>query len=173
MDSSLTPTNHAARTAVLAAGLSLSLSACAARQVPIAVVREARLRTEAQPFDRITLPLNDASQARLIDFLEKGGDTRRSDLVDPQAQKRYLPLLRLLSSSRHLASDELTAKKKTFGQWFPKPFTDQVIDARNDAPPSTGVAAVSDGRYWWIFYIRDGRLAELLVTQAIGYRPAR
>ena len=158
----------------LAAVLTLSISACIRRPVPVAIVREAPLRTETQPSDRIALPLNDASQARLIDFLEKGGDIRRPDLVDPKAQKHYLPLLRLLSSAGHLASDELTGTtKKTFQQWFPKPFTDQVIDARNAVPPSTGVAAVSDGRYWWIFYIRDGRLAELLVTQVIGYRPAR
>jgi hypothetical protein len=147
--------------------LLLSIQACAHRRVPVAVVRETRLRTD------MALPLNDASHAQLIEFLEKGGDNRHADLVDPKARDRYLPLLRLLSNPDHLASAELIGTKNTFQKWFPRAFTDQVVDARNAVPASAGVAAVSDGRFWWIFTIRSGRLAELLVTQSIRHSQQR
>ena len=156
---------------IAAALLVAAVTACH-RQVPVAVVREARLRTEANRSDRLTLPLDAACQTRLIDFLEKGGDNRHADRVDLEARDHYRPLLEALSRPERLSSDELT-RKRTFQKWFPKPFTDQVVDARNAAPAQAEVAAVSDSRYWWIFYIRDGRLSELLVTPSIGYQPRR
>jgi hypothetical protein len=88
------------------------------------------------------------------------------NVVDPQAESHYSPLLAALADQNNLALEDLTSKQ-TFKRWFPKPPIRQVVDAREEAPAILEPVAVNDGKYWWIFYQHQKRLTELLVVKAV------
>jgi hypothetical protein len=75
----------------------------------------------------------------------------------------YGPLLDRLADPAPLTLDDLL-EKRTLRTWLSGPVLRQVIDAREESPPAISPVAVGDGRYWWIFYQRQKRLVELLVT---------
>jgi hypothetical protein len=128
-------------------------------------VREARFRTEAARSERLQLPLTAGSRAKLLGFLRAGGDSDRvgNTLVDPAAETHYGPLLDRLADPAPLMLDDLL-EKHALQKWLSGPVLRQVIDAREESPPAISPVAVGDGRYWWIFYQRQKRLVELLVT---------
>lgn len=148
--------------------LLLTVWGCATAPVTYVPVRETRFRSEVTRAERIQLPLVAESRARLMAFFRAGGDTDRvgREIIDPDAQTRYPPLLDLLSDRQNLAVEELT-EKETYRKWFVGPVIRQVIDAREDSPPAIDPIAVTDGKYWWIFYHRRKHLTELLVIKAI------
>ncbi|MBI1788411.1 MAG: hypothetical protein HYR60_12790 [Acidobacteria bacterium] len=148
------------------AALALLLSGCAPGPVAYVAVREARFRSEVKA--AVPLPLTSDSRERLLKFLRAGGDTDRigSEDVEPDAAKRYLPLLDLLSDPANLALENLT-EKGTFQRWFPGRRIRQVIDAREESPPALDPVAVTDGKYWWIFTHHQKKLSTLLVVKAI------
>jgi hypothetical protein len=141
---------------------------CSSGQVPYVAVREAKFRTERTQSERIKLPLTTESRRRLIDFLKAGGNTSLigKEIADPGAERHYERLLNMLSDTRNLSLQDLT-EKQTFKDWFPDIPIRQVIDAREDAPPIIDPVAVTDGKYWWIFYHHHKQLIELLVFKAI------
>lgn len=143
-------------------------SGCSPRPVSYVTVREAKFRTEVSKTDRLKLPLNNESRERLLRFFKAGGDTDRigSEIADPEAEKRYAPLLDKLSNPQNLTLEDLT-EKQTFKQWFSRRPTRQVIDSREEAPPAIDPVAVTDDKYWWIFYQHQKKLVELLVVKAI------
>jgi hypothetical protein len=153
---------------VLVTALVLTLVGCCPVHVAYVPVREARFRSEATKQDRLQLPLTPESRERLLAFLRAGGDTDRlgQEIVDPEAERRYAPLLDLLADPRTLTLANLT-EKGTYRAWFPGPVVRQVIDAREEAPPAIDPVAVTDGRYWWVFFPRHQELKELLVIKAI------
>jgi hypothetical protein len=163
-----------AKGGLIAAILLLSISACSPRPVTYVAVREQRFRSEVKPGDRIKLPLTVESRDRLLKFFRAGGDTDRigTEIVDPEAEKRYAPLLDLLSDSQNLALEGLT-EKHIFRKWFSGPLIRQVVDAREESPPIIEPVAVTDGKYWWIFYPHQKRLTELLVVKAIPAKMKR
>jgi hypothetical protein len=158
---------------LFAVGL-LIIAGCNARPVAYVTVREAKFRTEVNRSDRLKLPLSAESRERLLRFFRAGGDTDRigREVADPEAEKRYTPLLDLLSDARNLSLEDLT-EKQTFKNWFSKRPIRQVIDAREEAPPAIDPVAVTDDKYWWIFYHHQKKLVELLVVKAIPTRMKR
>src|SRR2546426_3734777 len=126
---------------------------CSSRPVAYVTVREAKFRTEMSRTDRLKLPLNGESRERLMRFFKAGGDTDRigREIADSEAEKRYAPLLDKLSDPQSLSLEDLT-EKQTFRDWFSRRPIRQVIDAREEAPPAIDPVAVTDDRYWWIFY---------------------
>ena len=147
----------------IVATLVIGLAACHARYVP---VREARFRTEMTRGERLQLPLTAPAREKLLRFLRAGGDTGRigNTLVDPTAEARYGPLLDRLADPTPLTIADLT-EKRALKKWLSGAVLRQVIDAREESPPAMSPVAVADGRYWWIFYPRQKRLVELLVTR--------
>jgi len=154
--------------------LLLSFPGCCPRSTVYVPVREARFRTESTRIDRIKLPLTAEARDRLLKFLKAGGDTDRigMDIVDPGAESRYTPLLDLLSNPVNLALEDLT-QRQTYAKWFGKSMVRQVIDAREDSPPAIDPVAVTDGKYWWVFYHHQKRFTELLVIKAIPQQMKR
>ena len=148
--------------------LALVLWGCCTAQVAYVPVREARFRSEATIQQRIHLPLTVESRERVVKFLRAGGDTDRlgQDIADPEAETRYALLLDLLGDPRNLSLADLT-EKQTYKAWFQGPVIRQVIDAREEAPPAIDPIAVTDGKYWWVFFQRHKELKELLVIKAI------
>jgi len=146
----------------------LIIAGCSTRPVTYVTVREAKFRTEVNRSDRLKLPLSAESRERLLRFFKAGGDTDRigRDIADPEAEQRYTPLLNKLSDPGNLSLEDLT-EKQTFKLWFSKRPIRQVIDAREEAPPAIDPVAVTDNKYWWIFYHRQKKLVELLVVKAI------
>jgi len=150
------------------------LGGCCRAQVAYVPVREARFRSEATKQERVQLPLTAESRGRVLKFLRAGGDTDRfeQDIADPEAESRYAPLLDLLAVPRNLTLADLT-EKATYRAWFQGPMIRQVIDAREEAPPAIDPVAVTDGKYWWVFFHRQKELRELLVVKAIPRTPDR
>jgi hypothetical protein len=153
---------------LLVAVLVFGIWSCYTAPVAYVPVRETRFRSETTKTKRIQLPLTAESRGRLLTFFRAGGDNDRigGEVVDPEAEKRYAPLLDLLGDPRNLALEDLT-EKDTYRSWFQSPAIRQVIDAREESPPVIAPVAVTDGKYWWVFYHRHKRLAELLVIKAI------
>ena len=154
--------------------LLLSNISCSSVQVPYVAVREAKFRSERTQSERIKLPLTIESRKRLIDFLKAGGNTGLigKEIVDPGAERHYAELLNMLSDTQNLSLQDLT-ENETFSDWFPDIPIRQVIDAREEAPPIIDPVAVTDGKYWWIFYHRHKQLIELLVIKAIPHEIKR
>ena len=75
-----------------------------------------------------------------------------------------------LSDGRFLALADIT-DRDTYGTWFCGPTIRQVVDAREKSPPTIDPVAVTDGRYWWIFYHQKKELKWLLVVKAVPTRP--
>jgi len=155
---------------IFAAGLFLLLAGCCTRQVAFVPVREQQFRTE-----KFKLPLDEDSRRRIMLFLSAGGDNDKvgNTQADPQAEKRYRPLLGLLSDESRLALEDLTARR-TFQIWFHGEIVREVIDAREESSPAIDPAAVSDGKFWWVFYPHNRRLEGLMITlPAVGRRPSQ
>jgi len=168
---------------VLVLACTVALSACAAKY---AVVRESLFRSEESKQDRIVLPLDDKSAKALVGFLAAG--IRRdvdgsSANRNPTDDRVYGTLLQALRSSENLEVDlsksgrhfcDIAVKLCGHTELFRgRPATFDVIDAREHQPAVPYPIAVSDGRFWWVFYHhqdKDGRdtLQKLLVTRMAG-----
>lgn len=159
---------------LLITALALTLWGCATPEVAYVPVRESRFRSEVTSQERIRLPLTAELRERLLKFFRAGGDTDRigRDIADPEAETRYGPLLDLLSDPQHLALADLT-EKDTYKAWFQGQAVRQVIDAREESPPTIDPVAMTDGKYWWVFFHRRRALTELLVIKALPSHMAR
>lgn len=114
--------------------------------VPFVAVREALIRAE------VDLPLGPADRERLLGFLRAKGNQEfvGEPPQDPTADQRYGPLLDLLASPENLEPADLTSP--LYRPWFTGTPQRQVIDAREDAPPTLDPPfAMTDGPYWWVF----------------------
>jgi hypothetical protein len=176
--------------------LSLSLlSACAAK---FAIVREQRFRSEDTKENRIKLPLDEDSARKLLTFLQADGVYTREMPIskgDPYADSQYGPLLKALSDGTNLdtQTQKVTARfcevatalcaHDLTRHFRGRRVVEDVIDARETDPVFPYPYAVSDGRFWWIFYHRKNddaadRFRALLVTRmptgkVANYGPAR
>jgi hypothetical protein len=173
---------------LVVAMLLLSISACTPKPVAYVAVREARFRCEGERGERIKLPLTPESRGRLLTFFRNGGvNDSASTAADPEAEKRYRPVLDSLSDtnnlilgddlSRHVFC-EVAVELCRHTSWFAKRQNlRQVIDARETGPPKIDPVAVMDDSYWWVFSQRqvNGQhvLTELLVMKAIPLRMKR
>ncbi len=160
-------------TRILAAAIfALALWGCRG-PVAFVAVREARFRSELATKDRLQLPLTAEERRRLMEFLRAGGDTDRigGEIVDPQAEERFSPLLDRLSDQRYLALEDIT-EHDTYDPWFCKERIRQVVDAREESPPAIDPVAATDGQYWWVFYHHKKQLKWLLVVKTIPKRPS-
>jgi hypothetical protein len=165
---------------VLFLACTVASSACAVRY---AVVRESLYRSEESKQDRIALPLDDKSASVLVGLLDTG--VRRDAAATtpnrkPENDPIYGSLLQALRSTDSLDVD-LSKPGKRFCDIAVKlcghtrvfrgrPATFDVIDARERQPVFPYPIAVSDGRFWWIFYHhqdKNGRetLQQVLVTR--------
>ncbi len=159
---------------LLITALALTLGGCFTPEVAFVPVREARFRSEVTSQERIRLPLTAESRGRLLKFFQAGGDTDRigRDIADPEAETRYSPLLDLLSDPRYLTLADLT-EKDTYRAWLQGEVVRQVIDAREESPPTIDPVAMTDGKYWWVFFHRRRELKEILVIKALPSRMPR
>lgn len=161
-----------------AAALAALLLLAGCPSIPYVAVPEARFRTEVAPGERLALPLDGAGRARLLAFLRAGGDAlnvEAGNAVDLEAGRRYGPLLDRLAAKERPTLASL-APGGSYDAWFGKGRVRQVIDAREERPPSRRPIAASDGRYWWVFYPAAGAggdvpLDRLLVARAIPADP--
>jgi hypothetical protein len=170
---------------VLALVLLAALSGCAVRY---AVVREEHFRSEVGRRDRIQLPLSEESARELLEFVKADGDRTRMHKAEANlnAGSDYGSLLKALQNPQNLAASTNKPAKQfcqtavaICGQtrlFRGRPAVMDVIDAREPGPVFPYPIAVSDGRFWWIFYHRrnqgEDRFQELLVTRtAIRKRP--
>lgn len=168
--------------------LLLSISACTPKPVAYVAVREARFRCEGEQGERIKLPLTPESRDRLLKFFRSGGVSDSvSTLADPEAEKKYRPVLDSLSDTNNLIlGDDLSRHvfcevavemcRRT--SWFAKRQSiRQIIDARETGPPKIDPVAVMDDSYWWVFSHRqvNGQhvFTELLVMKAVPLRMKR
>lgn len=168
---------------LLSAIFSISLTVLSGCAVKYAVVREERFRSEVNRSDRIQLPLTQQSTPRLLEFLNAGGDRTKMDKIEamPNAESIYGPLLKALQNPRMMTASTRTPRKQ-FCQiaaeicsqtklFRGRRAVTDVIDARERVPVFPYPIAVSDGRYWWIFYARreqgEDRFYELLVTRTV------
>jgi hypothetical protein len=108
-----------------------------------------------------------------LQYLKAEGNTRLygKGIADLEAEKRYAPVVQLLSHA--LTTDDLKgAEAKKVFQAGP---VYQVIDARERfALSDTQVVAMKTGSYWWIFYHPTSKkLEQLLVTRDISTKPLR
>jgi hypothetical protein len=145
--------------ALLAAGCSRRVVVCAVLPVPPQDARS----------PRYTLPLDDQSQADLVERLAFGlNDANRKDHTgaDSDAREAYKKRLLLLAGAGRPLRKELEVG--TYKAWFSGPIIQQVVDSREQFAPSDTQAplAVSDGRFWWIFY-PDGqdRMAAVMAVK--------
>ena len=168
--------------------LLLSVSGCGPKPVTYVAIREARFRCEGEQGARLQLPLTRESRDRMMAFFKNGGvNDGVSTLVDPEAEKKYGPVLDALSDSRNLVlgddlsrhnfcdiAAELCRRTNLFAK---RQTTRQVIDAREKSPPKIDPVAVMDDQYWWVFTSRQinhqNILTELLVTKAVARQVKR
>jgi hypothetical protein len=176
--------------------LSLSLlSACAAK---FATVREQRFRSEDTKENRLQLPLDENSTRKLLTFLQADGvntGEMPAGKGDPYADSQYGPLLKALSDGTNLdaQTQKVTIRfcqiaaaicaHDSTRHFRGKRVIEDVIDAREPDPVFPYPYAVSDGRFWWIFYHRKSdseadRFRALLVTRmptgkVANYGPSR
>jgi hypothetical protein len=171
---------HCLQIGLLAATVVFSAGCCSTntktntnsgKVAPYIAVREAQFRSEKSENDRIKLPLSAEDRSRLLIFLRTGGNTQLigKGIVSPGADTQYSGLLDYLTEL-HQLSDLTGARPKffTMGPLY------EVVDAREPFSLSdTQVIAMGDGYYWWIFYHPNSkRLEGLLVTRAVGAKPA-
>lgn len=157
----------------------LFYSACRPKTIPFVVVREADFRVG--PVD---LPLNDEGKKIIENFLLKGGDKSRSDIVDPGVPKEYAGLFTLLSDSTFLhrhkfrKDGEMGKISKNLEQWFEKSIVYSVIDSQNKRPFIIAPISIKDKnkKYWWVFYMPpsmddledDPRIIQVLITATVS-----
>lgn len=107
---------------------------------------------------RYTLPLDDKSQADLVERLSYGlNNANRKDHVgaDSDARDAYKKRLLLLAATDRPLRKELDGT--AYKGWLNGPKIQQVLDSREQFTPTDTQAplAISDGRFWWIFYPDD------------------
>jgi hypothetical protein len=168
--------------------LLLSLSACTPRPVAFVAVREAKFRCEGERGQRIKLPLTAESRERLMKFFRSGGVSDSvSTLVDPEAEKKYGPVLDSLGDNHNLTLGDDLSKHvfcevavelcRNSTRFAKRQSIRQVIDARETGPPKIDPVAVMDDSYWWVFSHSqvNGQhvFTELLVMKAIPLRMKR
>jgi UDP-2,3-diacylglucosamine pyrophosphatase LpxH len=142
--------------------------------ITFVTVREADFRLGPLP-----LPLDEDGKTALLAFLERGGDHRIDDYVDAGAEHHYGDLIALLSRPEFLHSRSFRREEAAgevsdgLTKWFHKPILYQLIDARHDTPRVPRPMCMTDGQYWWIFYMdkhpeEEGsfKVTELLVSAA-------
>ncbi len=142
--------------------------------ISFVTVREAAFRT-----GQIALPLDAEGKKTLLSFLERGGDQTRTDYVDAGASQFYDGLFDLLAQEDFLYAKNFRQEEKIdqvsdkLTQWFNKTIIYQLIDARQERPPVPSPICITDGQYWWIFYLQEMqpqggekrlKVKELLVT---------
>jgi hypothetical protein len=148
--------------------------ACAVRYPPLVIVREAQYRSADSP---AALPLDLASRAQLLDFLNHGGNrTARNPSTGRQAAA-HRALLDALSDSAHLtiradlATSDFCAIAAPLCRAAPilvhRKAVSEVIDARNPAPEVPSPLAVCDDEYCWIFHHSHNRLTDVLVVRGL------
>lgn len=162
------------RTAVPRAAAALACllvwAGCAARSAPVAVP-EQQFRSEEALSDRIALPLTAESRLALTRFLRAGGnrDDIGSNAVDPDAEARYKALLDLLQNPQGMTTADLADGTVLRARFHGKPER-RVVDAREEAPVFPLPYALSDGRYWWVFFHQERKLTGVLVFKAASKR---
>ena len=146
--------------AALALVCTTVLAGCA---VKYAEVREEAFRSEKDKGSRIALPLNDASATNLVEFLHRlDRDQMRPTGKSPDDDPVYGSLVRTLRDSNNLQVAALKPRSrfcqiavKICGQtrlFRGRSASLDVIDAREPKAVFPFPIAVSDGRFWWIFY---------------------
>ena len=130
-----------------AAGCSKRVVVCAVLPVPPEDARS----------PRYTLPLDDKALSDLVERLSYGlNNANRKDHVgaDTDARDAYEKRLALLKSAPPVRKDLTGATYKT---WLSGPTIQQVVDSREPFTPTDlqSPMAISDGRFWWIFYPGD------------------
>jgi hypothetical protein len=134
--------------ALMAAGCSKRMVVCAVLPVPPEDARS----------PRYTLPLDSQSQSDLVDRLAFGlNNANRQDGVgaDSDAREAYKKRLLLLAAAGPTLRKDLAGD--SYKSWLNGPTIEQVMDSREQFTPSDRKAplAISDGRFWWIFYPDD------------------
>lgn len=152
--------------------LALLILSCAALTchptITVVAVPEGRFRTETTREDRLRVPLNAEDRDRLLRFLRAGGDRQRPStvIVDPRAEAHYKGLLNLLEDP------QLTILQFEATPVFHGLHTDQIIDSRNESPPTNHrPIACTDGAYWWIAYPEGDHITGILVTRSLLEHP--
>jgi hypothetical protein len=151
--------------------LLVSLAACAKHQtisISAVPVPPEDSRWEKAQADRIHLPLTNPDERKeLVTALTYGlnrENQTRHRATDPNAERTYGALLDFLGKDHNIGElDQPQARKLLAG-----PVVKQVVDARDTSTPKPeeSPVAVSDGRYWWIFYPGDnGRLKGVMVVK--------
>lgn len=162
--------------------LLLALAGCYTPRERSVAVREGLLRSEIAVTNRIALPLTTRDRDFLLSFLKSGlNPALQSDgvITVPDAEKKYLPLLSLLEKPLFVSNLVATTRSgkflatEAFRSSFPSSGIREVIDAREADQYDIQPFAFADmeGRYWWIFYHRQGAVNHLLVMKA--HQPRR
>lgn len=171
---------------VMAGSLGLAMlvllaGCCSTRQPPSVSVREGIHRSELAGTNRVELPLSADARTFVLKFLRSGRNPELdpdATISDPDAGERYAGLLDLLGSDlvvSNLVADQKFDATAAFRPWFPAPALRQVIDAREDFVPARQPYAFLDasGKNWWVFYHRQKRLVQVLITRATPIRMER
>ena len=144
-----------ARHLVLALALMVELAGCSQRtsiSATIIPVPPQDSRWERTKADRLSLKLSSDGRKELETALTYGLNRQNQEdnvATDANAKATYATLLDALEKPASLA--DLTSP--AFKTRFPGPLVMQVVDARDEVTPkSHGPVALSDGKYWWIFY---------------------
>jgi hypothetical protein len=164
---------------ILALVAIMLLSGCA---VKFAIVRERDFRSEETKESRIKLPLDGNSAKELLAFLKADGvrTNMQATMGDPYGDPVYGSLLHALSDSPNLGAR--TQKPGKFCQvavqicvqdrsrhFQGKSAVLDVVDAREAKAVFPFPVAVSDGKFWWIFYHKNEKGTDqfqaLLVTK--------
>jgi hypothetical protein len=128
--------------------------------LPFVTVREADYR--CGPVD---LPLTDESRGKISTFFQRGGNWGNDEFLDSNTPTYYDELLDLLSDPKFLHSSNFREEKEIdrvsaqLKPWFHSPIIYQIVDGTKKQPLVPNPICVSDGKYWWIFYLGK-RLAE-------------
>jgi len=150
--------------------LIAGVAGCSHHQPPVAVP-EQQFRSEEQAADRLRLPLSPEGRRVLTAFLRAAcnRDDVGVNLVDPEAEARYRSLLDRLAAPSGLSVDDL-GDGAAFRSHFKGKPQRRIVDAREEAPVRPLPYALTDGRYWWIFFPDGPKLTGLLVCKGVGTR---
>lgn len=128
--------------------------------LPFVTVREADFRCGP-----LELPLTDASRRKISTFLQRGGNWGNNEMLDFNTPTYYEELLDLLSdptflhSSNFRQENQIDQVSEPLKPWFHSPVIYQIVDGTQKHPVVPNPICISDGKYWWIFYLGE-RLAE-------------
>jgi hypothetical protein len=151
---------------VLLAAVALATAGCSKRTVVCAVLP---VPPDDARSPRYTLPLDEKAQADLVERLAYGlNNANRKDQVgaDSDAREAYRKRLILLAATARPLRKDLGGG--TYQGWLTGPTIQQVVDSREQFTPSDQQAplAISDGRFWWIFYPDDqDRMAAVMAVK--------